>query len=670
MRKILAAATILSASIFTFQINFYLGLTLLSGLILSFAPNIGKIWGSIGLRFANFIYGRERTLRIKFSLREFNGLLCTIQGNMLRTFAEISAPDLIAMRGDTQRIILQNLRLALDNCMVDIDIFSAQQDMNVEKHELLNFRSYISFSASSRNDELEISSFRLHEEIVRFQGRLGASGIKMSPIRDKKRLKKILYKQISGQTSEESTVEGRDRGQEFPVVRYRKHRRYIESGLIFADLVVRDSDYDSGPFYQTILESMKIPFNLRASIRRVGKGNPMKFLNTQIAERKAEIRVSGLNTKFNAFLRSQLNDLERIRRMYENEKSVPLDVTIIIRVFSNHPVDLASNLSRVKNSLGMLGIKAEEMLSKNDSIQSMISPSLDRANSYLMSSVHVANLLPIFRGSEPEETGILLGVDDLSERLIYFDPFQQNSHNALIVGETGSGKSFFVKLFLIRALRDRIARRIFIFDPLNEYFCQFFGTDCRELSPFEFLRTYDISHEREENARSHFEEAPSAVTIIKISSQQLEDELLLQDVMKKLNEGMMGNADQLPSIIALDESHILFRKNSTSGILSSMVRHSRHYNTSVLNISQNIDDFLNARTSNVALNSSRIFLFRSRSFREQHAKILKLDDFSYDSPENLMGGKMHPYSECVVSDGTYCRKLRIYSSPEEDRILQ
>lgn len=67
------------------------------------------------------------------------------------------------------------------------------------------------------------------------------------------------------------------------------------------------------------------------------------------------------------------------------------------------------------------------------------------------------------------KNAVLFGFNDVNDTPVFIDPFMYDSHNIMIFGQTGSGKSYFSKLL---AVRSRIANpdiMIYAIDPLGEY---------------------------------------------------------------------------------------------------------------------------------------------------------------------------------------------------------
>ena len=71
--------------------------------------------------------------------------------------------------------------------------------------------------------------------------------------------------------------------------------------------------------------------------------------------------------------------------------------------------------------------------------------------------------------TNPAPTGVLYGVNAASNGLVHWDRFAAgiDNHNAVILGRSGAGKSFLVKLELLRSLYRGV--QAFVIDPEDEY---------------------------------------------------------------------------------------------------------------------------------------------------------------------------------------------------------
>lgn len=92
-----------------------------------------------------------------------------------------------------------------------------------------------------------------------------------------------------------------------------------------------------------------------------------------------------------------------------------------------------------------------------------------------MDSTSLATMFPFSTASLTANEGILYGVNQHDGSLIIFDRFTLENANSIILGKSGGGKSFLVKLEAMRQLL--MGTQVIIIDPENEYqnMCTQFG---------------------------------------------------------------------------------------------------------------------------------------------------------------------------------------------------
>ena len=123
-------------------------------------------------------------------------------------------------------------------------------------------------------------------------------------------------------------------------------------------------------------------------------------------------------------------------------------------------------------------------------------------------------------------------------------------------------------------------------------------------------------------------------------------------------------------LILLDEAHLITASPAGRRVLGSIVRHSRHYRTSVINVTQNFSDFIvDSETESILLNSSSTFIFRTRE--EIDWKKASGTGFAAElEPAYLMGGMKDPYSECYYTHSGKVRRLRIICTEKEKNNIE
>ncbi|QOC89689.1 VirB4 family type IV secretion system protein [Micromonospora craniellae] len=70
-------------------------------------------------------------------------------------------------------------------------------------------------------------------------------------------------------------------------------------------------------------------------------------------------------------------------------------------------------------------------------------------------------------GDPPTTGGVLYGVNPASAGIVWWDRWTQENHNAIVLARSGAGKSYFVKLEILRSLYQGV--QIAVVDPEDEY---------------------------------------------------------------------------------------------------------------------------------------------------------------------------------------------------------
>ncbi|MEU5554132.1 DUF87 domain-containing protein [Micromonospora sp. NPDC047793] len=70
-------------------------------------------------------------------------------------------------------------------------------------------------------------------------------------------------------------------------------------------------------------------------------------------------------------------------------------------------------------------------------------------------------------GDPPAEGGVLYGVNPDSHGIVWWDRWTQENHNSVVLARSGAGKSYFVKLEILRNLYQQV--HVAVIDPEDEY---------------------------------------------------------------------------------------------------------------------------------------------------------------------------------------------------------
>ncbi len=116
-----------------------------------------------------------------------------------------------------------------------------------------------------------------------------------------------------------------------------------------------------------------------------------------------------------------------------------------------------------------------------------------------MDTTSLASMFPFTTSSLSANEGILYGINQHDESLIIFDRFSLENANSVVFGKSGGGKSYLIKLEVLRSLM--FGTDIIIIDPENEYqklaeavggsFISFGGSAPIRLNPFDLSQVLE-----------------------------------------------------------------------------------------------------------------------------------------------------------------------------------
>jgi len=131
--------------------------------------------------------------------------------------------------------------------------------------------------------------------------------------------------------------------------------------------------------------------------------------------------------------------------------------------------ELSQTTKEVDSSLSSLLIIAKQStLEMEEGFKSTLPLFADRLKIWRnMDTTSLATTFPFSTASLTANEGVLYGVNEHDGSLVIFDRFSLENANSVILGKSGGGKSFLVKLEVLRLLM--IGVDVIIIDPENEY---------------------------------------------------------------------------------------------------------------------------------------------------------------------------------------------------------
>ena len=205
----------------------------------------------------------------------------------------------------------------------------------------------------------------------------------------------------------------------------------------------------------------------------------------QSAEKKAK---KGLSSEFVPIdLKQQKEDADKAYDDFtvRNQKSILM--TLVCVVFADTYDELENYTKMVQNNAEKhLCIMSKLNGQQESGLASAVPLGVNRIYADRMVNTEAAALFIPFEAQEMNEpNGLYYGVNSTSHNLIVLNRMEAQNANGLIIGKSGSGKSFAAKMEMSQAFLKSEANEIFVIDPQAEFkpLCEALGGQVIRIAP-------------------------------------------------------------------------------------------------------------------------------------------------------------------------------------------
>lgn len=273
----------------------------------------------------------------------------------------------------------------------------------------------------------------------------------------------------------------------------------------FSDLKINDTyvrtlfviDYKKAmPGMLESLINYEEPIGISMYYNPIDTAEIVKKIRRKIAELEAALNIDLESGKVpNAYIKVALQDALRQQEELASgsEKYFHFAMYITIRA------DSVQKLNNLTTTV-LTDLSSKEMTAKiptlkmENAFKSSLPYSFDRMHQTRnMDTSSIAMTFPFTSSDLSQEKGILYGINTYNRGLIVFDRFSMPNANMVVLAASGGGKSFFVKLEILRSLM--LGTECMVIDPENEYeelcntvggsFISFAQDGKNKLNPFE-----------------------------------------------------------------------------------------------------------------------------------------------------------------------------------------
>lgn len=209
------------------------------------------------------------------------------------------------------------------------------------------------------------------------------------------------------------------------------------------------------------------------NVRRLNSGEFLKRLNNKLAVFKSERSKNGNEQLDIDILEKFVSDARNIRYIIQVENEDIFEVSTIIRMSSNSEKRLESEENLFRNKLYSEGVSIYPMNFNEYESYKQFYPTLIKVNAIhdktckIFTTSSFASLFPFYSQNVIESGGLYIGNFRTKTCILDFRKNEVENRNILILGSSGTGKSFLVKNMILQYLYNGIKQ--IVIDPEGEY---------------------------------------------------------------------------------------------------------------------------------------------------------------------------------------------------------
>ena len=216
--------------------------------------------------------------------------------------------------------------------------------------------------------------------------------------------------------------------------------------------------------------NLDIPMDVSFFIHPIESGLILKQLRKKVAEIQAEImEKEDKGLVRDPALETAYQDIETLRDKLQTAQERMFKLGLYLTVYSDDKKGLRSIETSLRSILESKLIYIKPALYQQK--QGFVSSApycLDKLNVHTsMNSEPLSSVFPFVSFDLSSNEGILYGLNQHNNSLVLFDRFSLENANMTIFGVAGSGKSYALKLEILRSLM--LGTDVIVLDPENEY---------------------------------------------------------------------------------------------------------------------------------------------------------------------------------------------------------
>ena len=216
--------------------------------------------------------------------------------------------------------------------------------------------------------------------------------------------------------------------------------------------------------------SMDSPMDMSMFIYPIDTEEIMKKLRTKVGRLESDITMN--QDKGNVrdpMMETALTDVESLRDKLQQGTERYFRYSLYFTVYADTDKELEKTSATIESLLGAkLIIAKQAVLQMEQGFNSTLPLGNDElAIATNLNTEPLSTTFPFVSSELTSNDGILYGINRHNNSLILFDRFQMENANSVVFAKSGAGKSYAIKLEILRSLM--FGSEVIVLDPENEY---------------------------------------------------------------------------------------------------------------------------------------------------------------------------------------------------------
>lgn len=242
------------------------------------------------------------------------------------------------------------------------------------------------------------------------------------------------------------------------------------------NIIVADYSREMQVVFLEKITSLEIDLQMSIYYEKQSTSEIIKKITYNIGNTGSELKKSNENQTDVEIISTSYSDAKYIRKQLNINGEDMYYIYIYLSVYADSEEDLKNDMQKIEGIASGIGLKIRNCIFRQEEIFKTIMPLMNNNNSikkYYKRNVlssGITGTYPFITNELCDEKGVLIGVNDSNKSLVAIDRFNSDKYknsNMCIIGTSGSGKSYFAKLMLLRNRYSNIIQ--YVVDPEGEY---------------------------------------------------------------------------------------------------------------------------------------------------------------------------------------------------------